>query len=129
MPVQKQTNSSFQVGVKVSYVESESRPDEGYHLFSYRIKISNKGTLPAQLISRHWVITDGLGKIEEVRGAGVVGVQPRIPPGQSFEYESVCPLSTSSGSMTGTYQMVDEAGEPFEIDIPEFYLIAPSAIH
>lgn len=129
MPVQKQINTHFQVGVQVSFIDAESRPEESYFLFSYRIKISNNGSLPAQLISRHWVITDAVGKTEEVRGAGVVGLQPRILPGQSFEYESVCPLTTASGSMLGSYQMVDESGESFEIDIPEFYLVAPSAIH
>lgn len=129
MPIQKQINSNFHVGVRVTYVENESRPEEGYHLFSYHIKINNKGSIPAQLISRHWVITDALGKTEEVRGAGVIGLQPRILPGQSFEYESVCPLTTASGTMAGSYQMVDEAGESFEVEIPEFYLIAPSAIH
>lgn len=85
--------------------------------------------MPAQLMSRHWVITDGLGKVEEVRGAGVVGVQPKLSVGQSFEYESACPLSTPSGSMTGTYQMVTESGEAFDLQIPEFYLVAPSALH
>ncbi len=129
MPVQKQVNSNYQVGVQVSFIEAESRPDESYFLFSYRIKINNKSDLPAQLISRHWIITDAIGKTEEVRGAGVVGLQPRILPNQSFEYESVCPLTTASGSMRGSYQMVNEAGESFEIEIPEFYLVAPSAIH
>lgn len=129
MPVQKQMNVQFQVGVQVSFIDAESRPDESYFLFSYRIKISNNGRIPAQLISRHWVITDAVGKTEEVRGAGVVGLQPRILPGQSFEYESVCPLTTASGSMLGSYQMVDEEGASFEVEIPEFYLVAPSAIH
>lgn len=129
MPIQKQTNSNFHVGVQVSFIESESRPEENYFLFSYRVKITNRSTIPAQLISRHWVITDALGKTEEVRGAGVIGLQPKIIPGQTFEYESVCPLTTSSGTMLGSYQMVDDAGESFEIEIPEFYLVAPSAIH
>lgn len=129
MPIQKHQNTAFQIGVKVTYVESESRPSESYFLFSYRITIQNRGSVPAQLMSRHWIITDAQGKCEEVRGAGVVGLQPRILPGQSFEYESMCPLATPSGCMRGLYHMIDETGQNLEIEIPEFYLVSPTAIH
>ena len=97
--------------------------------FAYKISIKNTGSSPAQLISRHWIITDALGHVEEVRGPGVVGLQPKITPGQAFEYDSACPLKTSSGTMKGFYQFVDESGENFEVEIPEFYLIAPTAVH
>lgn len=129
MSVQKIVSQNFQVQVTVSYVADESKPESDYHFFSYKIKITNKGSSPAQLMSRHWIITDGFGQVEEVRGPGVVGLQPKINPGQAFEYESACPLNTSSGMMRGTYQMVDSDGESFDIEIPEFYLIAPSALH
>ncbi|PIS10831.1 MAG: Co2+/Mg2+ efflux protein ApaG [Bdellovibrio sp. CG10_big_fil_rev_8_21_14_0_10_47_8] len=122
-------NSNFHVKVYVQYVESESRPDSNYFFFSYKVQIVNRGSSSAQLMSRHWIITDSLGETEEVRGAGVVGLQPKISAGQTFEYESVCPLSTSSGCMRGFYQMVSDAGEQFDIEIPEFYLIAPLALH
>jgi ApaG protein len=129
VPVQKTTNPQFQIQVQVTYVASESRPETDYHFFSYKVQITNKGNTQAQLMSRHWIITDGFGQVEEVRGAGVIGLQPKINPGQSFEYESACPLSTSSGSMKGTYQMLGADGEQFDIEIPEFYLIAPTALH
>lgn len=129
MSVQKQVNPNFEVQVKVTYIESESRPDQNQFLFAYKVRIQNKGSSAAQLMSRHWIVTDAFGQSEEVRGAGVVGVQPKIQSGQSFEYESACPLMTSSGSMRGTYQFTSDLGENFEIQIPEFYLIAPQALH
>lgn len=129
MSVQKQLNPNFEISVKISYIESESKPESDYHLFGYKITIQNKGDFPAQLMSRHWIITDSTGQVEEVRGAGVVGQQPKLNPGQNFEYESVCPLNTSSGTMKGFYQMLASNGEQFDIEIPEFYLIAPTALH
>jgi ApaG protein len=128
MSVQKQLNPNFEIQVKVTYVEAESRPESGQFFFAYKIRITNKGPGMAQLMSRHWIITDSHGTVEEVRGAGVVGVQPKIQPGTTFEYESACPLTTSSGTMRGFYQMVSETGDSFEIEIPEFYLIAPQAL-
>lgn len=129
MGTQKVHSPHYEVSVQVTYVEAESSPENNYHFFSYRVRIENKGQEPAQLMSRHWIITDGHGQVEEVRGAGVVGTQPKIQPGQSFEYESACPLPTSSGSMKGSYQMLSSDGQNFEIEIPEFYLIAPTALH
>lgn len=129
MKTQKTVTPQIQVAVKCNYVPSESNPEQHYHFFAYHISILNGGSRPAQLMSRHWIITDAFGRTEEVRGPGVVGLQPKIQPGQTFEYESACPLATSSGSMKGSYQMVSEEGDTFEIEIPEFYLIAPTALH
>lgn len=129
MTMQKQLIPRFEVDVQVSYVEKESRPESGFYFFAYRVRILNKGNVPAQLMSRHWIITDALGQVEEVRGAGVIGVQPKINEGQHFEYESACPLNSPSGSMRGTYQMVTDEGENFEVEIPEFYLVSPTALH
>lgn len=129
MSMQKTTTHNIQVSVKVAYVESESSIEKSYHFFAYRIFITNKGSSVAQLMSRHWVITDGNGKVEEVRGPGVVGLQPKIYPDQTFEYESACPLHTSTGSMKGQYTMTSEDGDNFTVEIPEFYLIAPHSLH
>ena len=129
MSIQRQITPQFEISVKVQYVEAESKPENSYYFFSYRVHISNKSSFSAQLISRHWIITDADGQVEEVRGAGVVGLQPRMQAGQAFDYESVCPLGTPSGTMKGSYQMVSDTGESFDVEIPEFYLIAPSALH
>ena len=129
MAKQTLVQNHFQVSVKITYVKAESKPDQGYHFFSYQVGIKNLGSAPAQLVSRHWIITDALGRTEEVRGPGVVGLQPRIMPGTTFEYVSACPLATSAGSMKGSFQMVSEEGETFSVEIPEFYLIAPQALH
>lgn len=129
MSITKMMNPKFRVSATVTYVPSESRPDQNYHFFSYKIKIENTGSAPAQLMSRHWVITDALGHVEEVRGPGVIGLQPKINAGQVFEYESACPLPSPSGSMRGEYFFVTEDGESFPVEIPEFYLIAPQALH
>ncbi|MNK51247.1 CO2+/MG2+ efflux protein ApaG [compost metagenome] len=127
--MQKMVSPEFQITTKVVYVPAESRPEKNYHFFAYKIQITNVGNAPAQLMSRHWTIIDSAGGKEEVRGPGVVGVQPKIQPGQTFEYESACPLNASSGSMKGQYQFVSESGESFAVDVPEFYLVAPSALH
>ncbi len=129
MSTQKTTTSSFKVSAKVTYVEQESRPEASYYFFAYKISIKNESALPARLLSRHWIITDGFGQTEEVRGAGVAGQQPQIAPGQTYEYESACPLATTSGIMKGSYQMTADDGSSFDVEIPEFYLIAPSALH
>src|SRR5690606_23663946 len=99
------------------------------YVFAYTVRITNTGSLPAQLISRHWIITDGAQRTEEVRGLGVVGQQPLLPPGESFEYTSGCPLSTPVGTMKGTYHCVGENGVPFEVEIPEFVLAMPRTLH
>lgn len=129
MAIQKTTNPEFQISAKVVYVPAESKPEQSYHFFAYKISIKNIGDSPAQLMSRHWVITNALGAKEEVRGPGVIGMQPKIQPGHTFEYDSACPLTTSTGSMSGRYFFVAESGESFSVEIPEFFLIAPLALH
>lgn len=129
MALKKSQIIDFQISSTSLYVESESSPEEFRYFFAYKISIKNKGIQSAQLMSRHWIITDAFGHTEEVKGPGVVGLQPRISAGQVFEYDSACPLRTSSGSMKGKYQFQSEDGNLFEIEIPEFYLIAPQAVH
>ena len=129
MTMQKSVIRRFEINIKTVYVVAESRPEEGHYFFAYKIQIHNTGNSAAKLKSSHWIITDSLNRVEEVRGPGVVGQQPRIQPGQMFEYESACPLQTSSGSMKGYYFMVTDQGEEFKIEIPEFYLVAPQALH
>lgn len=129
MSLKKTLQTEFKINTTSVYVESESSPDQNRYFFAYKIAIKNVGETSAQLMSRHWIITDALGHIEEVRGPGVVGLQPKISAGQTFEYDSACPLKTSSGVMRGFYHFLNEDGETFDIEIPEFYLIAPSAVH
>ncbi len=129
MSLKKTLQTEFKINTTSVYVESESSPDQNRYFFAYKIAIKNVGETSAQLMSRHWIITDALGHIEEVRGPGVVGLQPKISSGQTFEYDSACPLKTSSGIMRGFYHFLNEDGETFDIEIPEFYLIAPSAVH
>ncbi len=117
------------VSAQSFYLEDQSDPDEDRYVFAYRITIRNTGTVTAQLISRHWIITDGNGDEQEVRGLGVVGEHPELPPGESFEYTSGCSLSTPVGSMRGSYQMVTADGENFEAEIPEFGLAVPNVLH
>jgi ApaG protein len=113
---------AFKVEVEPRYLPDQSAPAQGLWSFAYTITISNTGEVPAQLISRHWIITNELGEREEVKGLGVVGQQPLLRPGESFEYTSGCRLRTSSGSMQGTYFCVAEDGERFEVEIPAFGL-------
>lgn len=120
---------NFVVDVRAEFIPTESRPHENHYFFAYRIIIKNTGELSAQLLNRHWVITDGWGRVQEVRGAGVVGQQPRIEPDSVFEYTSFCPLPTPTGNMMGTYQMVADDGETFEIEIPLFILAEPSSLN
>jgi ApaG protein len=107
----------IRVDVSTNYVGEQSKPDESHYVFAYTITIRNEGKVPARLLTRHWVITNGNGKVKEVRGEGVVGEQPVLGPGERFEYTSGVPLSTASGFMTGRYLMVSETGERFEIDL------------
>jgi ApaG protein len=119
----------FSVQVQPQYLEEQSDPEEGRYLFAYTVTIRNTGEVAAQLVSRHWIITDADGQIEEVRGPGVVGEQPVLKPGQSFRYTSGCPLSTPVGSMHGSYQCIAEDGTAFEATIPEFVLSVPRTLH
>jgi ApaG protein len=113
---------ALQVDVQPRYLPEQSAPDQGLWSFAYTITISNTGEVPAQLISRHWFITNELGEVEEVKGLGVVGHQPLLKAGESFEYTSGCRLRTASGSMHGSYFCVAEDGERFEVEIPLFVL-------
>ncbi len=115
--------------VESRYIPERSSPDHNYYFFAYHVTIRNEGAVPVRLISRHWIITDGTGRIQEVRGPGVVGEQPRLEPGDSFEYTSFCPLPTEVGSMHGSYQMVTDSGEPFEARIAPFTLARPGVMN
>lgn len=119
----------IRVEVESSFVPEHSDLEAAHYFFSYRIRIQNVGERTVQLLSRHWLITDGYGRTEEVKGPGVVGQQPRLGPGQHFEYESFCPLTTPTGSMRGSYQMVCDDGSKFEAEIPQFFLVEPSSFH
>ena len=113
------------VKVRPSYLAGQSDPDAGRWVWAYQVEIVNLSPSPVQLISRHWIITDAHGRVEEVSGPGVVGDQPVIAPGGSYSYASGCPLPTPSGSMVGTYAMTDGAGRVFEAAIPAFSLDVP----
>ncbi|MCX9158239.1 Co2+/Mg2+ efflux protein ApaG [Niveibacterium sp. 24ML] len=123
------TTPAIAVTAQAQYIEDQSAPEEGRFVFSYHVTIENTGEIPAQLISRHWVITDADGRVQEVRGVGVIGEQPRLEPGEAFEYTSGCALATPVGTMRGAYQMVTDAGSKFEAAIPEFVLAAPRKLH
>jgi len=123
------TTRGIRVTVSPSYEPRRSAPASNRYFFSYHVRIENLGEDSVQLLSRHWIISDALGGTENVRGPGVVGHQPRLRPGQSFEYTSFCPLRTSVGTMHGTYTMVTEAGETFEAEIPLFHLAAPTPVN
>jgi len=121
----------YQVAVEVAthYIAEQSDPAISRHVFAYSVTIRNTGTVTAQLISRHWIITDAEGHVQEVRGLGVVGHQPLLAPGQEFEYTSGCQLATAVGTMKGSYQMTAEDGVQFEAPIEEFVLSMPRVLH
>jgi ApaG protein len=117
------------VTVVTRYLPEQSDPESDRYVFSYAVTITNVGSVAAQLISRHWVITDADGKVQEVRGLGVVGNQPLLQPGEKFDYASGSALETPVGTMKGTYQMVAEDGTHFDATIPEFVLSMPRTLH
>lgn len=119
----------FAVKVRTQYLPEQSNPERDQFVFSYTITIQNTGSIAAQLISRHWVITDAANQTQEVRGLGVVGHQPLLQPGQQFEYTSGTQVATPQGSMKGEYFCVAEDGHRFEVPIPEFVLAQPGALH
>ncbi len=123
---QKETRA-IEITVKPFYLDEQSEPDDSHFVFAYHIRIQNNGHDVVQLLNRYWQITDGRGRIQEVRGPGVVGEQPVLRPGEAFEYTSGCPLNTSTGIMVGTYEMETLDGERFDVDIPAFSLDAPDA--
>ncbi|RZA32347.1 MAG: Co2+/Mg2+ efflux protein ApaG [Lysobacteraceae bacterium] len=119
----------FAVKVRTQYLPEQSSPERDQYVFSYTITITNTGSVTAQLISRHWVITDANNAVQEVKGLGVVGHQPLLQPGQQFEYTSGTQSATPQGSMKGEYFCVAEDGHRFEVPIPEFVLAQPGALH
>ena len=123
------TTLNIKIEVEPSYIEEQSEPMRSYYFFSYRVRISNNSKRRVQLVSRHWIITDGFGQVEEVVGPGVIGQQPTLQPGESFEYASFCPLTTPTGSMEGSYIMSDEKGGRLEVKIPLFVLCEPNHFH
>jgi len=120
-----QTTREITVTVETYYLDDESSPDESVYVWAYHVRIENNGAETVQLKTRHWQITDSHGKVQEVRGDGVVGEQPVLRPGGSFEYTSGTPLQTPSGFMAGSYQMVSEKGEMFDANVPTFSLDSP----
>ena len=117
------------VSSQTQYVAEQSDEQSGRFVFAYTITIRNQGSTPAQLISRHWIITDGRNQVQEVKGLGVVGAQPLLKPGESFEYTSGTAIATPVGTMRGSYQMVAEDGTQFDAPIPEFTLSVPRVLH
>ncbi len=132
MPAEsKQSESKYDITVttRTHYVAEQSDVDNGRYVFTYTITITNTGTVGAQLISRHWIITDAANQVQQVRGLGVVGEQPYLNPAESFEYTSGTAIATPVGTMRGSYQMVAEDGKSFDAPIPEFTLNMPRVLH
>ena len=119
----------IQVGTQVEYIPEQSSEEQDRYVFAYTITITNTGSIPAQLISRHWIITDASNSVQEVRGLGVVGEQPLLKPGESFEYTSGSAINTPVGTMKGSYQMEAEDGTKFDATITEFTLSMPRILH
>lgn len=117
------------ISVETEYVHDESNYDIEQHVFLYTITIANQGDLTARLLSRHWLITDGDGNTQEVRGEGVVGLQPQVKPGENFKYSSFAVINTPIGTMQGSYQMINEKGELFDAEIPSFRLANPMLVN
>ena len=128
-PISDAVTSQIRVEVLSRYSPENSNPQRNQWVFQYTVRITNQSAETVQLISRHWIITDALDHVEEVRGPGVVGEQPILAPGESFKYSSWCPLRTPTGLMHGTYQMIRADGRPFDIEIAPFALTAPYTVH
>ncbi len=129
MPASETVTRGIRISVETQYDPTRSSPQQSQWFFLYTIRITNEGSVTAQLMTRHWIITDATGHVEEVKGPGVVGEQPVLAQGQSFEYTSGCPLTTPFGSMRGSYQMTTADGEQFDAEIAEFILREPHAMH
>jgi ApaG protein len=119
----------IEIDAHTNFLEAQSVPEEGRYVFAYTMSIRNSGAIPARLLSRHWIITDGNGKVQEVYGDGVVGEQPYLSPGESFLYTSAAMLETPVGTMEGEYRMVADDGLQFDAAIPAFTLAIPRALH
>ena len=120
-----ETTRGVEVRVRPMFLKEQSSPGDGQWVWAYWIRIANKGDMPVRLRTRYWSITDGRGRVQEVRGPGVVGEEPRLPPGEVFEYTSGTPLPTPSGFMTGSFQMETDDGERFDVRVPAFSLDIP----
>jgi len=129
IPMAESKNYQITVSASPQFIADQSDPAADRYVFAYTITIDNTGTVPAQLISRHWVITDSNSRVQEVRGLGVVGQQPLLQPGEKFEYTSACQLETPVGTMRGSYQMTAEDGTQFEALVAEFTLSIPRVLH
>lgn len=127
--MQQDTNENITVDVETVYIDSESEPDKNRYVFAYTVTIRNVGETPAKLLTRHWVIRDANGKVQEVQGEGVVGEQPHLKPGEGFQYTSGTMLETSMGTMGGSYLMVTDEGAEFKAPIEEFLLTTPRTLH
>ncbi len=119
----------FRIDVQTAYLPEQSKPDDARYAFAYTVRITNSGNVAAQLISRHWIIRDGSGRMIEVKGLGVVGQQPLLRPGERFEYTSGSQIATPSGEMQGSYFFVAEDGRRFDVEIPQFALAMPRTLH
>ena len=119
----------IEVDVKPEYLADQSKPDQGEFIFAYHVTITNSGQTEVQLMSRHWIITDGAGVVHEVKGPGVVGEQPVLKPGQKHAYSSFCPLPTPTGNMRGSFQMVNTLGAEFSVRVPLFFLRDLNTLH
>jgi len=122
-------DAHIEVAVKTHYIDAQSAPEQSRYVFAYTVTIRNTGRLAAKLLTRHWIINDANGNVQEVHGEGVVGEQPYLRPGESFEYTSGTVIETPVGSMEGSYQMLTDDGVPFDADIPAFTLSRPNALH
>jgi ApaG protein len=125
------TDKAYDIAVSArsAYLADQSDPDNGRHVFAYTIRITNNGSIAAQLISRHWIITDASNRVQEVNGLGVIGEQPLLQPGETFEYSSGSVIATAVGTMRGSYQMRATDGTEFDAAIPEFTLSMPRVLH
>jgi ApaG protein len=123
--VYKETTRSITITVEPTYLDDQSSPEESHYVWKYHVRIENNGEDTVQLRTRHWRITDAVGRVQEVRGPGVVGEQPVLKPGNAYEYTSGTPLPTPSGIMVGTYQMETQHGEKFDVRVPAFSLDSP----
>ena len=121
--------NKIDVQVEPTYIAEQSDPANDHYVFSYTVTIRNNGSAPAKLLTRHWIITDGDGKVQEVKGDGVVGEQPHLQPGEGYQYTSGTFMSTPFGTMHGSYQMISDAGEKFDAVIPAFQLSVPNTLH
>lgn len=121
--------NKIDIQVQPAYIAEQSDPDNNHYVFSYTVTIRNNGSMPAKLLTRHWVITDGDGMVQEVKGDGVIGEQPHLKPGEGFQYTSGTFMNTPFGTMQGSYQMLADNGEKFDADIPPFKLSVPNTLH